>query len=1546
MLWSPSKDIFSKLYNFDKHLEMGGRVLHDDSDEFAAVDADDDELVASSRAYQLEMFEESLKRNIIVAMDTGTGKTRVAILRIRAELERSPPPKIVWFLAPTVFLCDQQFTAILQGIPGAQAKIITGQSGVDAWSTQEVWDAVLLNVRVVVATHQILLDAMHHGFVKMRSISLLIFDEVHGCVKEHAGKRIMKEFYEPARERGEELPAILGMTASPVQGTKMAGLEKLEQTMHAICRTPTRHREELVAHTKQPKTFRHFCTTSSASWVGVAPNVLRLDAFYEQRHLQPFTAVCSDDGGPASEKDYDKAWSYVRALLRRSTTIYEELGAWAAEYYVYKVIRRCAKTARQERFTPNDRRMYLQSLLQQIRVERPARPGEPGADEQRFLGCLSSKVQTLAEILMASESTTTAAAAAARTTGIVFVKERPMAAVLARVLSLHPRLRQRFQAGHVVGMSQLFSDAYDAALVLNPRDSSLALRRFRQRQINLLVATSVIEEGIDVPACNLVVCIDELTSLKAFIQRRGRAREDGSQLHLLLTEENQKRGALVREWEELEHEMKRRYEDDLRAVGHIDKKADDDGRGLDDEQLLPPMLVPATQARIRARDAKMHLEHFCATSTKSHFVDWQPVYILHEYAAGEVQDEEDEEEEDEDIHTFGSRGGPLRATVQLPITLPAHLRRAHSLYAWRREEHAYADAAFQAYKQLYQDGLLTDHLLPPKAVRDSDLLDRSVEGRPGVVAAQVCWRPWDDVAREWAEIDDACRRGQPAWVLKHSLRLLDSTGSELCHADLVLPAPASTATSWALPPMKHPVDMYWSPQSQRPWTMHIGPARRERATLDLVDHTTVLLSAAYGHRWPVTHFRDHLVRLVCVDEPHLSVAQLGALAFTPDLFADKPLPLSPHTSSLVRGPDNAPYVYEGYAETKPPVHKLQKAQKGYEEEPEDVPYALVRPLPKQPGSLHRQEMPTDTEKTEGQKSRFSRALQASTCRVDTLPTAYVQFGALIPPLMPVLEVHMVTARLLSTTALRQLPVQDRTLFATAISAPAARLPDNYEYLEFLGDSILKLLASTGCAARHLDTPEGHLSLLKDRRVANARLCRAALDFGLDRFIVSEQWSLREWRRLGERLTAEAEAQETGEAEDETKTPKLRKRSRENFEMSTKMLADVVEALIGASMLDGGLDEALQCIEVLLPEDEPWMALETSRAILWAAAPVEAPWHVPAALEEMLGYAFRRPSLLAEAMTHASVPSLETGACMERLEFLGDALLDHVIVQEILAYQRRAKQAPIDYQTLHMLRSALSNAGILGFVAMEMTIAEPSSELGVDEHTGRPLVQLGEILQPLWAFMRHGVSPEMVAMQRAARVRHLAVREELLQALWTDTRYPWALLARLRPEKVFSDVVEAVLGAIWVDCGSMAALAALLEKLGLLPYMRRALDDGVQLLHPKTELGRRTGSAIIRYDVRSGPAGDQTHPPTATAREEDEEEDDSDSDSDSDSDEAEPNASGPTLYSCRLLINDECEVEVVEAWSRDEAECRAADIFVRELLPAWQKRQTEESDGDD
>ena len=43
-----------------------------------------------TRSYQQELLEESLRSNIIIALDTGSGKTHIAVLRMKHEVEREP----------------------------------------------------------------------------------------------------------------------------------------------------------------------------------------------------------------------------------------------------------------------------------------------------------------------------------------------------------------------------------------------------------------------------------------------------------------------------------------------------------------------------------------------------------------------------------------------------------------------------------------------------------------------------------------------------------------------------------------------------------------------------------------------------------------------------------------------------------------------------------------------------------------------------------------------------------------------------------------------------------------------------------------------------------------------------------------------------------------------------------------------------------------------------------------------------------------------------------------------------------------------------------------------------------------------------------------------------------------------------------------------------------------------------------------------------------------------------------------------------------------
>ncbi|KAK5262154.1 Dicer-like protein 2, partial [Exophiala xenobiotica] len=90
-----------------------------------------------------------------------------------------------------------------------------------------------------------------------------------------------------------------------------------------------------------------------------------------------------------------------------------------------------------------------------------------------------------------------------------------------------------------------------------------ALTDLRAKAKNLIIETDVLEEGIDVTACNLVVCFDVPSNLKPFLQRRGRARQEQSTFAILLVRNGQSEDKIPH-WQQLEAEMIRLYQDETR----------------------------------------------------------------------------------------------------------------------------------------------------------------------------------------------------------------------------------------------------------------------------------------------------------------------------------------------------------------------------------------------------------------------------------------------------------------------------------------------------------------------------------------------------------------------------------------------------------------------------------------------------------------------------------------------------------------------------------------------------------------------------------------------------------------------------------------------------------------------------------------------------------------------------------------------------------------------------------------------------------------------
>ena len=468
----------------------------------------------------------------------------------------------MWFLAPTVVLAEQQHKYLGQQLPAYQSRLICGSDNVEHWSTPAIWNVVLQGMRIVVSTSRILLDVLVHGFVRIDRIGLLVFDEAHHCMRSHDTNRIMQEFYHVANSPSdsEARPHILGLSASPITNAKPGALEKLEQNLNAICKAPTRHLEELQQYVHQPE----MCKLEHVDGdVGPSPALQNLELIVDNFDFSndPYVRYLQRDQSFQSQKRLQKvvtdgvteSFKQLKALRRRTTELHQQIGEWASTYFLLACVQKLRdKVERCSNMLVSwemEEQVFLYRLLSLVIPEADAAPCSVVEDSK-----VSPKAMSLLKYLEAEYREDV--------TGIIFVKERSTAAILAHLISHHP-ITRRYTAEPFVGTSN-FARKQSLVDLADIKAQNAALADFRSGKNNLLVCTSVMEEGVDISSMNLVIRFEEPANFRAFIQSRGRARMVKSKF-VLMCAENDSAGSYVK-WEALEAEMKAKYMDEMRQI--------------------------------------------------------------------------------------------------------------------------------------------------------------------------------------------------------------------------------------------------------------------------------------------------------------------------------------------------------------------------------------------------------------------------------------------------------------------------------------------------------------------------------------------------------------------------------------------------------------------------------------------------------------------------------------------------------------------------------------------------------------------------------------------------------------------------------------------------------------------------------------------------------------------------------------------------------------------------------------------------------------------
>jgi dsRNA-specific ribonuclease len=855
---------------------------------------------------------------------------------------------------------------------------------------------------------------------------------------------------------------------------------KIEETLDAICRTPTKHRAELRLQVKLPvlSQVSYQPLTSESSLESYTRTIDSLGRAFRGLKISedPYVIGLLEENTDRSRRKLAeirlnrKTWCHdqMKSFYATTLKICSELGAWAADYYVSQVIAKVMKSAVESGPSvgiwdlATAEKQYLAKALKGVDIF-----GHTAYETPASIPLVTDKVRKLIEILVRMSKSTTFS-------GIVFVQERALAAVLAHLLSVHPETRDLFRIGTIAGTSANSHRAQSKLIgeLIDVDSQKTDLSLFKSGRINLVIATSVLEEGIDVPSCNAVLCFQKPANLKSFVQRRGRARHRDSELVLLL--ESTDKGT---EWHQLELAMRKIYEDEMRVLEETLLREDVEEHGNRTFE------VPSTGALLDFDNAVSHLYHFCSRLPAKDYVDLRPEFIC---------------EESE---------GLVQAKVILPLSVIEEVRTTESEQLWMSEKNAIKDASFVAYKALHHAGLVNDNLLPllPHDSVTDELISSSVEKRASIVNVREQLNPWVEIARAWQSSEGTVYEAK-------------ITVGEL-QMKTWLPTPV---------PKFSPFHAYWNAETT--FTISLSTSASITINVETMlkawNDAWALLDTAFGSRFAIQQKRVIMPFFSNVDISQIQ--QMGRQPVTNDIQFK-------HEPGLIRDKSEwqVAYVFRELLSNKPSLHKVQNPYEHFEDT-QDGPHLSLKRLPRRFDFLHKVVPGNGTLSNK----TYSAVLPVERCTEDSIPFKFVQFGLLIPSIMHRFSVYLL-AQALSATLLRDVGISDLNLIVTALSASSANEASNYQRLEFLGDSILKTCTSVQLMGEYPLWHEGYLSAKKDRVVSNSRLSRAAIEAGLDSFIITQSFKGHKWRPVY--------------IDDMLDPPLDAKR-----DMSTKVLADVVE----------------------------------------------------------------------------------------------------------------------------------------------------------------------------------------------------------------------------------------------------------------------------------------------------------------------------------------------------------------------------------------------------
>jgi Fanconi anemia group M protein len=476
------------------------------------------------RQYQVSIFATCARSNCLVVVPTGLGKTMVALLLAIHRLTEQPGTKII-FLAPTRPLVDQHLRTFtdLSTFDTDQMVVLTGNIG------PEKRTAIYQNAQILFMTPQVLQNDLIGNRLDLKSVSLLIFDEAHRGTGDYAYVFLAKK-YQQQNPGGK----ILAMTASPGKNR-----EKIEEVMTNL------YLNAIEIRTEDDPDVLPYIQEVEMVWkdVELPPEMLEIHKVFADifkklsGDLVDQGIIEKKDAGAINRKDLLAATTILDAEIAKANTgrggnsdlprllflkkglsnairishmqeLLEAQGLLALKAFIDKSLQEIETGTAGKSL----REMFNAPVIQQI-VEKVQRLATQHVDHPK----MAVLMQILQEEFTASPQSRI----------LLFCHFRDTVNTITELINQSPLIRaERFVGQQTKGKEK----------GLSQKDQLLAVQRFKAGEINVLVATSVAEEGLDIAECDVVIFYDVVPSEIRAIQRRGRTgRNRKGKVYLLKT---------------------------------------------------------------------------------------------------------------------------------------------------------------------------------------------------------------------------------------------------------------------------------------------------------------------------------------------------------------------------------------------------------------------------------------------------------------------------------------------------------------------------------------------------------------------------------------------------------------------------------------------------------------------------------------------------------------------------------------------------------------------------------------------------------------------------------------------------------------------------------------------------------------------------------------------------------------------------------------------------------------------------------------------------